>query len=323
VPPDGSAPKPLAQFTRADQVAIEPVDWLIEGWLAKDSLAGLVGPSGACKSFLAIDWACRVATGTPWCGRDVSKGAVFVLAGEGRNGLRKRIEGWSRHTGVSIEGAPLYLSANMPPMTNPVNAAAVIAEMDELAERVFFENGGVEPSLIVIDTVARAMAGKNENSAQDMGELVMSMDWLRERWGAAVLAIHHTGHEAATRARGSSSFYAALDSEAVLKPGKSDGLLLTATKCKDWQPPIALALQPRTVEIALPGTDRDASTLVLVSTGIASAVDDRQAQVRALRDQGLTVRKIADQTGVPRSTVDRMLKTANPVWVEEFGDDPM
>jgi len=305
---------------RADQIEIAPVDWLIEGWLAKDSLAGLVGPSGSCKSFLAVDWACRVATGTPWNGAAVERGAVFVLAGEGRNGLRKRIEGWSQHTGVSINGAPLYLSTSLPPMTDQLNALQVIAEIDALAEEAFFGAGGSEPALIVIDTVARAMAGKNENSAQDMGELVQVMDWLKERWKATVLAVHHTGHEASGRARGSSSFYAALDSEVVLKPGKPDGLTLTATKCKDWQPPLPLALKPQPVEFALPSLGTSTSTLVLVNTG--PAIDNRFEQVQALRSQGLTVRMIADETGIPKSTVNRLLKASKPVWEQEFGDEP-
>jgi hypothetical protein len=311
--------KPLAGFKRADEIEVKPVDWLIDGWLAKDSLAGLVGPSGSCKSFLAIDWACRVATGTPWCGRDVEQGAVFLLAGEGHNGLRKRIDGWCRHTGVSIKDAPLYIGS-LPPLADMVTAAAVITEIDALADEVFF-SCGVDPSLIVIDTVARAMSGRNENSAQDMSDLVTSMDWLRDRWGATVLAIHHTGHEASSRARGSSSFYAALDSEVVLKPSKGDGLLLTPTKCKDWQPPVSIGLQRQTVEIELPGLPEDTSTLVLVSSGAVPSTDERDEQVRALKAQGFTVRMIATQTGIPKSTVDRILHKSQPVWEQEFGSD--
>lgn len=318
---DGSSTKPLANFIRADQIEITPVDWLIEGWLAKDSLAGLVGPSGSCKSFLAVDWACRVATGTPWNGVEVARGAVFFLAGEGRNGLRKRIEGWSRHTGVSIAGAPLYLSQGLPPMTDQVNAVRIIAEIDALAEVAFFEAGSPSPSLIVIDTVARAMAGKNENSAQDMGELVLAMDWLRERWGATVLAIHHTGHGASERARGSSSFYAALDSEVVLAPGKNDGLLLTATKCKDWRPPSPAGLMPRTVEFDLPGAGTDTSTLVLVNSGAVPSTGEEREQVRALRAQGIGVREIAKQIGISKSKAGRLAKESRTVWSEEFDDE--
>lgn len=63
---DGSK---FVSFTRADEYSPQPVKWLIEDWLVDDTLAALVGPSGSGKSFLAIDWAVRVATGTPWLGR--------------------------------------------------------------------------------------------------------------------------------------------------------------------------------------------------------------------------------------------------------------
>lgn len=306
-----------AQFTRADQVEIQSVDWLVHGWLARDSLAGLVGPSGACKSFLAIDWACRIATGTAWGGRDVSKGAVFVLAGEGRNGLRKRIEGWSRHNSVSIAGAPLYLSANMPALSDPLTAAELAVEIDRMAEEMFFSTG-IDPALIVIDTVARAMAGKNENSAQDVGELVASMDRLREMWGATVLAVHHTGHKRPESARGSSAFYAALDSEAVLTPGKGNALRLSATKCKDWEPPWPIGLKSRAVEIELPGVEEIASTLVLEECDAMPCIKGQEDQVFALKARGLGIREIASQTGLSKSKVGRMIKEAKSVWEQDF-----
>src|SRR3546814_5054521 len=86
----------------------------------------------------------------------------------------------------------------------------------------FFNSGGIDPSLIVVDTVARALAGADENSASDVGRLVDAFDWLKSQWGCAVLPIHHTGHsqEAKTRGRGSSALYAGLDGEFLVS---SDG----------------------------------------------------------------------------------------------------
>lgn len=313
--------KPLAGFTRADQVQVRPVDWLIEGWLARDSLAGLVGPSGSCKTFIALDWACRVATGTPWHGCEVQRGAVFILAGEGRNGLRKRIEGWSTHTGVSIEGAPLYLAAQLPPLDMPATAG-IIEEIDAMADAVFFENGGAEPALVLIDTVARALVG-DENSSEAMGALVKSADWLRERWpGCTVLAVHHTGHNNNGRARGSSAFYAALDSEALVRPLRSGDLQVFGSKCKDWAPPRPMQFRRHEVAITLPGTDLQTSTLVLVNTEMTTS-EDRTAEVAELKAAGKTVRQIAEETGIPRSTVSRMLKDqkdARPIWEQEFDE---
>ena len=51
--------RPVVTFTRAGLIEFRPTDWLIEDWVVKNTLAGLVGPSGSCKSFLAIDWATK------------------------------------------------------------------------------------------------------------------------------------------------------------------------------------------------------------------------------------------------------------------------
>jgi hypothetical protein len=51
----------------------------------------------------------------------------------------------------------------------------------------------VEPVLVVIDTVNRAMKGADENAPTDMGKFVAAMDTIRSRCNCHVLAIHHTG----------------------------------------------------------------------------------------------------------------------------------
>lgn len=323
---DVKASKLVANFTRADMVEVRPVDWLVDHYVPRDALVGLTGPSGCGKTFDAIGLACCVATGTPWYGNTVSKGAVFIIAGEGRNGLRKRIEGWSVYHGVPIENAPLYLAGSMPPMTDPLNTAAVIAEIEAMADFLLFEGGGVEPSLIILDTVARAMAGKNENSAQDMGELIESMDWMRQQWQATVLAVHHTGHDVTSRARGSSSFYAALDAEFMVKADKAGNVLLVPSKAKDWEPPARLNRKRVKVEIRMPGSEVVTSTLVLAEQTVPPEPVDPADQVAALRDQGMTVREIAQETGIPRSTVSRLLQAGKPQEPKsfggEFGDEP-
>jgi hypothetical protein len=320
-PPDWDAEsrlrkRTLANFVRADQVAISPVDWLIEDWITKDCLAGLVGPSGSCKSFLAVDWACRVATGTPWSGHDVGQGAVFYLAGEGQAGLRKRIEGWSTHSGVSIDAAPLYLAASLPVMADQLNAAVVISEIEALAD-----SSGMAPALIIVDTLARAMAGHNENSAEHMGNLIVCIDRLRQSWpGATVLMVHHTGHEASGRARGSSSFYAALDAEVVLARTGADGVTATVTKAKDWSPAPPMHLKRHSVDIALSGISDQSSTLVLVDGGPIEVEPGKRDEVRTLFKQGKKVRAIAEATGVSKSTVSRWLNGPRPAWEQEFDE---
>ena len=313
----------LISFTRADEIDLRATQWLIDGWLVRDTLAGMVGPSGSCKSFLGIDWACRVATGTPWFGRNVEQGAVFVIAGEGRSGMRKRIDGWQKATGIPIAGAPLYIADCLPPLADLGNAAEVMNEISDVAEALFYRSG-CEPTLIIIDTVARALAGANENSSDDMGRLIQGMDWLRQQWGACVLSLHHTGHgtETQSRARGSSAYYAALDSEFVLK-ATDQAVEVKVTKGKDWASPLPLTLTKEVIEVDVPtaqGISRE-STLVLRDQFGAVVEANRQRNVIALHREGKSERDISEETGVPKSTVHRWIVNAKPVWDEAFSDD--
>ena len=47
------------------------------------------------------------------------------------------------------------------------------------------------PKLIIIDTVARHMAGKDENNAKEMGELVQTADKLKHDYQCAVMLVQH------------------------------------------------------------------------------------------------------------------------------------
>jgi len=301
-------------FTRADKIERKATDWLIRGYLVRDTLAGLIAKPGACKSFLAVDWACRVATGTEWFGRHVTKGAVFYLAGEGQRGLRKRIDGWEKANGTSLDGAPLFIASGMPSLCDLQDTAAAIRAIQETVDEISRETGD-QPALIVVDTVARAMNGANENSTEDMGKLIASLDMLRRAWGATVLTVHHTGHDPNTqgRARGSSNYGASLDSDFYLS-SKDDTVSLTSgEKAKDWRKPEAVALTKVEVMVDVLGEDGETvqeSTLTLHDSAGAVIASSKRERAEALKRAGHSVRDIAVQIGVSKSTVGNWLKAA-------------
>lgn len=325
--PTDAPARRIINFTRIDQIQILPVDWLITGWLVADTLACIVGPSGIGKTFIAIDWACCVATGRPWCDQPTVQGAVFYLAGEGMSGIRKRTKAWELATGSCMDGAPFYVADGLPFLVDDENADEVVAAIEEIVNCLLAESGH-QPRLIVIDTVARAMSGAEENSAKDMGGFVQSLDKLRKRWGATVLVLHHTGlsPDTKTRGRGSSALRGALDSEFLIKPLKSDqdqdaamafsptgAIELSATKCKDWDSPDSIRLSPKMIEIEITGVQGEAATatsLLYVPYGMAiNAGEVERHEVRArsneLKQQGMTSRKVAELLFISKSTVDR------------------
>src|SRR3546814_1905225 len=77
-------PRPAIRFDRIDQIKPTPLAPVVHDYIFGDTVTGLIGASGACKSFVAGHLACSVGTNTPWFGQGVTQGAVFYLAGEGR-----------------------------------------------------------------------------------------------------------------------------------------------------------------------------------------------------------------------------------------------
>jgi hypothetical protein len=111
-----------------------------------------------------------------------------------------------------------------------------MGEADAVAEieGAIVDAGVGKPSSVWIDTLARAAAGLDENSSRDMGELVRACDTVREKFGCAVILVHHAGHNQ-DRARGSSAIKAALDTEIS---ATKDGQIITvaSTKSKEGEP---------------------------------------------------------------------------------------
>lgn len=303
-------PRRIISFTRLDQIARKPLDPVIEGWVYADTVSTIIGRSGSCKSFLVQSMCASVALGHRWMGRPVKQGAVFYIGGEGIGGIRKRFDGWAAHHDQSLEGVPLYIASGMPAMCDQLNVAAVVEEIYAIADEMFYQAGSVEPRMIVVDTMARAMAGFDENSAADVGRLIAGLDLIRQSWGCNVMLIHHTGHgqDTKTRGRGSSALYAGMDSEMLVV---SDGASVTVTsmKEKDWPKPPQLLLKRKVVPVNVDGAVE--STLVLEEAAGANGhqhVLQIRAEVEQLQEAGLSVRKIAEKLGLTKATVEHHRK---------------
>jgi len=213
-----------------------PTEWLLTGWLERGACAMLIGAPASGKSFIALSVAACIATGHPWFGRRVRRGGVVYLCGEGHRGVQRRLYAWSDHHGVSLADAPLWVSDRAFPLNQAVDAhdaETVIAAA--VAER------GETPELIVVDTTARHFGG-DENSAQEAGALLANAIALGQRWRAALLLVHHSGHAAADRARGSSAFRGAVDCEYLAKrEGEGGRVQLRCMKIKDGDEPEPMA----------------------------------------------------------------------------------
>ena len=230
----------------------QPVSFLVDELIEHPSLGLVFGPHSCGKSFVTLSMAACVATGTPWMERDVTPGAVFYLAGEGHAGIARRLMGWSAHSGVSLDGAPLFVSEVPAKLMDAQAAADVILAIEAMTS----EFG--RPALIVIDTFHRNMGGGDENSNSDIGIFISHIDGMRARTGATVLLVHHSGHnpESQDRGRGASAMGAAMD--CILQVSKEDdAITLISRKTKESETPPPLRLELRH-PVALPADWIDA-----------------------------------------------------------------
>ncbi|HIJ80437.1 MAG TPA: AAA family ATPase [Desulfuromonadales bacterium] len=225
-------------FISGADMLVQPLEvkTLLGGVIEPESTGQLFGPSGGGKTFVALDMALSIATGTDWNGTPCEQGIVLYYAGEGHRGLRRRVKAWWLHNGKP-DLSDLHVSRQAVPFDKSSLAPSVLKAI-ELAEQ-----SGKKVKLIIVDTLARHLIG-DENATKDMSEFVNIADRLREAFpGSTVMIVHHTGNsaEATGRSRGSSALKAACDFEIQCDKG-----LLTYTKLKDAEqpPPVEFKLMP-------------------------------------------------------------------------------
>jgi predicted ATP-dependent serine protease len=187
----------------------------------------LYGAPGIGKSFMSIDIALSVAYGMTWHDKVTKQGAVLYIAAEGVGGLGKRVKAWQAH--YDTHGVTDF---HVLPMAVKILEAP---DLEKLLRTI--DNFGVQFSMIVIDTVARTLAstGSDENDATAMGQFGEMCGVIQRHAGCAVLAVHHSGKDAARGMRGSSSLLGLSDT--VLELTASEALLtLKVQKQKDAEP---------------------------------------------------------------------------------------
>ena len=185
----------------------------VEGLLTTASMSVVYGPSNCGKTFFIVDLALHVAMGKPYRGREVDRGAIVYLSLEGAQGIRNRLTAFREH--YHLDGQALPFVA-MPKPVNLLNDDADVSAVIALVQHVATETG-LPVSMVIVDTLSRAMAGGNENSPEDMTAIVGNCDRIRDETGSHVCIVHHSGKDEAKGARGHSSLRAATDTEIEIK----------------------------------------------------------------------------------------------------------
>lgn len=227
-----TAASPSGMLTLDDLDNLPPLEWLIPGQLPA-GLNMLFGPYGGGKTFLALDWSLALASGALGKQRTV----VYQI-GEGVSGFRSRISAWlAHHPYLERPTRSFYTRASIKftRLTDPESVADLCRDLDAMPQ---------PPELMVVDTLARSLAGGEEGS-HEFGRTVAVCDDLRNRYGMSTLLVHHSGVNP-DRERGHTSLGAACDSVFHLRPPDDTAWGLHSLECvkmKDGQKPDRLEVK--------------------------------------------------------------------------------
>ena len=288
-PPSEHAPR--FRLWPADELdTLPPLRWLVDGEIPESSFAVLYGATGAGKSFVALEYAFRIAQRQP----------VVYIAAEGAHGYAPRKLAWCKHH--KLPAGQLYFITVAPNLLNS-------GEVDEIIAVV----ATIRPVLVVVDTLARTMIGGDENTQRDMGLFVAACDLIRIATGGTVLVLHHTGRNG-NHERGSTVLRGASDQ--VISVEDDDGLIrLTCEKSKDSSGFPMRAMRRVIVETGrqMENGEPETSCVVLPSDMVLMAGTLTKAGRTLLETLALEVfqtpgargKQLMDTTGIGNSTFYR------------------
>lgn len=192
----------------------EPAEarWLVRELWGASAVGVIGGPAKVCKSWLALDLAVSVASGTACLGRfevDTPGPAMVYLAEDSLAQLRDRVAQLCTHRGVSLSGLDLHV------VTAP--SFRLDLECDQIALDHTLQ--ALQPKLLVLDPLVR-LHRLDENSASDISGLLGFLRELNRRHHLAIVLVHHMAkrsrRDLGQALRGSSDLHAWTDSACYL-----------------------------------------------------------------------------------------------------------
>jgi hypothetical protein len=271
---DKPRPAPTIRlYTMRELDALPPPEWIIEGLIPENALVVPFGPPKSGKTFIVLSMCLHVSAGRDWFGYPVRQGGVVYIAGEGSGGLQTRLRAMRSAYQISID-EPFWT------ITRAVNFRQA-TEVTALAEAVRATVGNTHVRMVVIDTLARAMPGADENSAQEVGLVIAGCDALRDELGCSTMPIHHSGKDTTKGARGTSALRGAWDT-ALEITAAGQRTIMTVADQKEAEAGQRLVFRMDKIAISL---SRSSLVPMLEMSGIAPEEGGEAPSDRGLRDR--------------------------------------
>ena len=308
------------------------------GWIIQNVLpygvTELTGMPKGGKSFVALSWVKAITTGQPWLGRvgfEVPEvmPCLWLAAESGDSSLKMRCKKF----GIT-EDKSLFIARTL---------TQGMLELNDLKIEKLVK--AMHPC-VVLETLVRFGDGEDENNAKEAA-IISKLIFKLLSWGAkGVFALHHSrkdlklnNYSLENASRGSGEYLAMTDAiwtiirdEKLYHTGEGVNEIVIAGWGRDFNPyPMRLSLTrkapadlPPTVVTFAPGLisviddTKDLGWVDKPTQATAVAVSDEELQDIVTADRSISVRALADKTGLEASWVSRKLKKLG--WTKGRGN---
>lgn len=194
------------------QVSASQEKWLIESVWAHSGVGIIGGPPKVCKSWLGLDMAVSVASGTDCLAHFPVRNpgpVVVYLAEDSLPAVRSRIEALCAQRHIHIKQLDVFV------ITTPILRLDLAADQQRLRRTL----ERLRPRLLLLDPLVR-LHRLDENNSSDISGLLGFLRDIQRSLDTAVVLVHHVGKKQRAQLgqalRGSSDLHAFGDSNLYL-----------------------------------------------------------------------------------------------------------
>jgi hypothetical protein len=298
-------PLPTLPVQRAGELSAAPVQtpWLVQDLWSDQAVGILGGEPKCCKSFLALDLALSVASGTPCLRRFAvarSGPVLFFPAEDSLAIVRQRLDGLAAAAALDLTPLPLHV------ITAPVLRLDLATDQQRLTHTV----AALQPILLILDPLIR-LHQRDENDASQIAPLLGFLRQLQRQHHLAVVLVHHAKKDGAAlrpgqALRGSSELHGWGDSNLYLRR-HHDQLTLTV------EHRAAPACEPIPLQLVQVGAALSLNAVNPPPARMTHAVPLRSARQRILDALAqaagpLSVQRLRQRAGLRTATVCDLLR---------------
>jgi SpoVK/Ycf46/Vps4 family AAA+-type ATPase len=266
-----------------------PVPWIVEPLLVAGCVTMLAGREGTGKSMLALALAAAIGHGSSIAGMDCEPGRVLYADAE--NGER---EAHRRVRGLGVKAGTLtYVEA----------CGFNLAQHITLLEDLVAEH---KPAVLILDSLRSLAPGLDENDSKQAEAAVRPVSRLAQTVGIPVLLLHHAG-KGGHEYRGSTAIGAAVELGFTMSRHDEDPDKRTRRKLMSWKSRPAPEPESRWLSLDAAGGRILIGDAEPFKPGPPRERDTYRDAVLTFREQGLSVREIAEKVAISKSSVQRIL----------------